>query len=65
MDVIDDVLEYIASLGDVASDQALLEGPSVIPDNKVIIVTTIHDVLAILPEKTTYLLSGDSFCLYI
>ena len=54
MDIIDDVLDYIAALGDVARDQALLEGPSVrvTPDDKAIIDTTLHDILAVLPEKS-------------
>ena len=38
MDIIDDVMEYIAALGDAAKEQALLESPpSVTPDDKVII----------------------------
>ena len=54
MDIIDDVLEYIAAVGDAARYQALLEGPSVhvTPDDKAIINITLHDILlAILPEK--------------
>lgn len=52
VDIIDDVLEYIAALGDAAKDQTSLESPlSVTPDDKAIVDTTVHDVLAILPEK--------------
>ena len=54
VDIIDDVMEYIAALGDAAKEQALLESPpSVTPDDKVIIDAMINDIiLAILPQKS-------------
>lgn len=50
--MIDDVLEYIAGLGDKAKDQASLQSPTETLDDKAIIDTTIADVLSVLPERS-------------